>query len=81
MFGCLLKPAMQALSSSTQAHQQASRDRLVQVMVYVATVLVHARSRVVSIHDRRPPALLFTDGTYEPDGQGRVAGAVYPYTG
>ena len=70
MFGCLLKPAMQALSSWAEGHQQASKDRLAQVMVYVATFLVHAPPQVVSIHDRRPPALLFTDGAYEPDGQG-----------
>ena len=43
-------------------------------MVYVATILVHAPPRVVSIHDRRPPALLFTDGAYEPDSPERVAG-------
>ena len=75
MFGCLLKPAMQALGSWAEGHQQASRDQLAQVMVYVAMVLVHAPVQIVSIHDRRPPALLFTDGAYEPDGQGRVAGA------
>ena len=81
LFGCLLKPAMHLLSQWAENKfeqgecEQGDASKLAAVMTYVVTVLETAPPRSISVHDHRPPVLIFTDGAFEPDDPNRAVGA------
>ena len=76
LFGCLLKPAMHLLSQwAENKFEQGDASKLAAVMTYVVTVLETAPPRSISVHDHRPPVLIFTDGAFEPDDPDRAVGA------
>ena len=75
LFGCALKPAMVYLSKwATESCEDTSV--LATVMVFLTAALSKSPPRSLSVHDTRAPAILFTDGAYEPDAappwQGRA---------
>ena len=76
LFGCIMKPAMQLLSKWAE-RQCAKGDAkvLASVMTYIVTVLETAPPRSICVHDRRPPALIFTDGAFEPEDPNHAVGA------
>ena len=74
LFGCILKPGM-ALLSEWSNKPCKDPETLASAMVFLSAALAQSPPRSISVHDTRPPVILFTDGAYEPEASPPVLGA------
>ena len=84
--GRVLQPAMQFFQKvSLQGWAPSMRSELAQVSAFLATALLRAPPRVLTVRDTVRPVLLFTDGACEPTEAGFDVGAGFvirdPVTG